>query len=102
MELLTDKIRSRLPPIHSQEAELDPEVHAHFFLPGTGLHWFVLEGEPDGDDFLFFAFVTGPDAFHYVRLSDLLGLRSPGGQPVECDQTFVPGRLTDVCPAPGL
>lgn len=100
MELLTDELRSHLPPIHTQEAELDPNVHAHFFLPSTGLHWFVLEGEPDGDDFLFLAFVTGPDGFRYVRLSDLLTLRNPQGQQVACDQEFVPGRLTDVCPAP--
>lgn len=44
MKLLTDELRTRLPPLYSQEAEAEPKVYAKFFLPGTGWSWYVTEG----------------------------------------------------------
>ena len=41
MPLLTDDLRSRLPPLLSQEAEGDPMVFARYSLAGTGLAWYV-------------------------------------------------------------
>jgi hypothetical protein len=102
MQLLEDQLRSRLPPIHAQEAEADPTVFARYSLAGTGLVWYAIEGEPDGDDFMFFGFVAGEDTFRYFRLSELEIARSPLGQPVERDLTFTEGRLTNVAPAPDL
>src|ERR1017187_228549 len=100
MLLLTDELRPRLPPIHGQEAEEDPVVHCRYFLPGTRQAWYPIEGQADGDDYLFYGFVLGPDDFRYFRLSVLQNVRGPLGQPVECDLTFTEGRLTDVVPAP--
>jgi hypothetical protein len=102
MKLLTDELRARLPPLYSQEAEAEPTVYAKFFLPGTGWTWYVTEGSPQGDDFLFFGFVFGLEAeFGYFLLSELESVRSPlGGLPVERDITFQEGKLTDVVPAP--
>ena len=100
MPLLTDDLRSRLPPLLSQEAEGDPMAYARFHLPGTRWAWYLMEGEPDGDDYLFFGFVVGPDDFRHFRLSELEAARSPLGQPVERDPAFTEGRLTDVVPAP--
>ncbi len=100
MGLLPPKLRMRLPKIHAQEAEADPVVYARYALPGTLFVWYVTEGEPDGEDFLFFGFVSGPDEFRFFRLSELEGARSPLGQPVEHDLTFVEGRLTEVIAAP--
>jgi len=34
-------------------------VYAKFFLPGTGWTWYVTEGSPQGEEFLFFGFVVG-------------------------------------------
>jgi len=101
MPLLTDELRSRLPPLLSQEAEGDPMVYARFHLPGTRWAWYLMEGEPDGDDYLFFGFVFGiADEFGHFRLSELEAVRGLFGETVERDLTFTEGRLTDVVPAP--
>lgn len=101
MQLLTDDLRDRLPALYAQEGELDPVVYAKFFLPGTAWTWYVLEGGPEGDDYLFFGFVVGlASEFGYFRLSELEAARSPLGLPVERDLSFPEGRLTDVVPAP--
>ena len=100
MSLLPDELKNRLPGIHAQEAEDDPVVYARYAVPGTNLAWYVTEGEPDGDDFVFFGFVTGPNDFRYFRLSELKEYRSLLGQTVEPDLAFTEGRLTDVVPAP--
>lgn len=101
MQLLTDELKARLPPLYSQEGEMDPVVHAHFYLPGTRWHWWAIEGESKGDDFLFFGFVNGQeDEFGYFRLSELEAVRLHLIIHVERDLTFQPGKLTDVVPPP--
>jgi hypothetical protein len=103
MELLPETLKSRLPPMLSQEAADEPVVCAKYFLPETGWAWYVIEGEEEEGDFLFFGFVTGLDAeFGQFRLSELQGLRGPGGQAVQRDEAFTEGKLTDVVPAPDL
>ena len=100
MAILTDTLRARLPPIHSQEAEEDPIVFAKFLLPGTALGWYPIEGQPEAEDYLFFGFVLGPDDFRFFRLSMLEDVRGPVGQMIEIDTGFTEGRLTEVVPAP--
>ena len=103
MELLPDELRSRLPPLLSQEAADEPVVYARYFLPGTRRNWYVIEGEPEDGDFLFFGFVTGiADEFGQFRLSEPLSITGPSGQAVESDPNFKEGKLTDVVPAPDL
>ena len=101
MELLPDDLKIRLPPLLSQEAADEPIVYARYFLPGTRWSWFVLEGEPEEVDFLFFGFVVGLESeFGYFLLSELESVRNQLGLGVERDLTFREGRLTDVVPAP--
>jgi hypothetical protein len=101
MELLTEELRGRLPPLYSQEAEEEPMVYAKFFLPGTGWTWYVTEGGEQEGDFLFFGFVVGLESeFRYFLLSELESVHSPLGLAVERDLSFREGRLTDVVPAP--
>jgi hypothetical protein len=101
MELLTEELRARLPPLYSQEAEEEPMVYAKFFLPGTGWTWYVTEGGEQEGDFLFFGFVVGFDSeFGYFLLSELESVRSTLGLTVERDLAFTEGRLIDVVPAP--
>ena len=100
MPLLDDQLRNRLPPHYSQEADEEPMVYARFHLPGTSRAWYVMEGQPEGDDYLFFGFVAGPDQFREFRLSELENIRGLFGSCVEHDQAFTEGRLTDVVPAP--
>lgn len=99
--LLTEELKARLPPLYSQEAESEPYVHAKFFLPGSNWTWYVTEGEPRGDDFLFFGFVVGQESeFGYFVLSELESVSGLFGLKVEQDIHFTPGKLTDVVPAP--
>jgi hypothetical protein len=101
MELLPTELRARLPPRYSQEADDEPIIYAHYFLPETASSWYVCEGQPEGEEYLFFGFVTFPDAdFQCFLLSELQALRGPLGQTIERDLAFVEGRLTDVVPAP--
>ena len=101
MKLLTDELRARLPALYSQEAEADPMVHAKFFMPGAGWTWYVTEGSPQEEDFLFFGFVVGLESeFGYFLLSELEGVRTPLGLKVERDLYFREGKLTEVVPAP--
>src|SRR4051812_28718369 len=100
MPLLDDQLRGRLPPLHSQEAEPEPMVYARFHLPATSRAWYVMEGQPEGEDYVFFGFVAGPDEFLEFRLSELERIRGLFDFRVERDQTFTEGPLTDVVPAP--
>jgi hypothetical protein len=104
MPLLTDDLRNRLPPLNGQEAETDPVVYAKFFVPGTELAWYPIEGEPQGDDYLFFGWIAGSrNEFDSVLLSELEAFRGLlEVQRVECDPAFTAGRLTDVVPPPDL
>lgn len=102
MELLPDDLRSRLPPMHTQDDELEPMVFARYSLAGTPLVWYVIEGQPEGEDFLFFGFVLDRHIFRQFRLSQLEAARGPDGQSVMRDAAFIPGRLTDVVRAPDL
>jgi hypothetical protein len=78
-------------------------VHAKFFMPGTRWTWWVTEGEPRGNDFLFFGFVNGlEDEFGSFCLSELESVTGPLGLHVERDLAFHPGKLTDVVPAPDV
>lgn len=57
--LLTEELRKALPILREQEGSADPIVYAKFFFPASGWTWFVIEGEPNGDDFLFYGYVIG-------------------------------------------
>jgi len=102
MELLPSELKSRLPPIHSQDYEMLPVVYARYSLSGSPLVWYAIEGQPEGDDYLFFGFVLGPNNFRHFRLSELEAVRCPTEQRVERDVRFIAGRFTDVIPAPDL
>src|SRR5205085_7097291 len=103
MELLQEQLRSRLPPLLSQEASDKPVVYAKYFLPGTRWAWYVMEGEAADDDFLFFGFVTGlDDELGHFHLSELEAVRGPNGETVQRDLEFAEGKLTDVVPAPDI
>lgn len=79
---------------------MNPMVYARFHLPATPRAWYVIEGQPDREDYLFFGFAAGPDEFREFRLSELESIRGIADEIVERDPTFTEGRLTDVVPAP--
>jgi len=91
--LLTQAIRSQIPPLYSQEKVKDPMVYARFFsLHGSGT-W--LATEFDGKD-TFFGFVMGfaHDELGYFSLKELESIKWHGIQGVERDQYFKPKPLS--------
>ena len=59
MELLPIELREQLPKLYEQEETEDKIVYIKYFFPAGNWTWFVIEGEPEGDDFLFFGYVIG-------------------------------------------
>jgi Protein of unknown function (DUF2958) len=101
-ELLPIELRAGLPALYSQDGERDPVVRLKFFTPDSRWTWFITEGEPDDDDFRFFAYVLGlDDEFGYVLLSELEELRGPLGLRIERDLHFAPQPLSEALKALG-
>ena len=111
MKLLTKQLRSKLPPLYSQEQVEDPMVYVKFFTPDSHWTWFATEGSPvdkngimiqPGEDtaavdFLFFGYVKGLDAeLGYFSLAELEQIRGCFGLPVERDLYFEPCRLSTI------
>lgn len=59
MELLPAELRNQLPKLYAQEGAEDHFVYIKYFFPAANWTWFVTEGEPRGEDFLFFGYVIG-------------------------------------------
>jgi hypothetical protein len=97
MELLPDELRRALPPLYSQEKTKDPVVHAKFFTPDSSWTWFVTEGSPEDDDFLFFGYVIGfEEEWGYFAHSELASVQGPLRLPIERDLYFRPGPFSEV------
>lgn len=77
MQLLTEEDRKLFAekyPLYSQDSKRgDALVVLKYFLPGTAATWYILEGSPEGEDFIFFGYVTGlaEDEYGYVSLKEL-------------------------------
>ena len=79
MQLLTEEDRALFAekyPLYSQDKKRgDALVVLKYFLPGTAATWYILEGQPEGDDFIFFGYVAGlcpgGDEYGYISLKEL-------------------------------
>jgi hypothetical protein len=97
MQLLTEEIRARLPPLGGQEGVEDPIVHVKFFTPDAGWTWYATEGSPEEDDFVFFGYVLGVEAeWGHFSLAELQSVRGALGLPVERDLYFRPCPVSQV------
>jgi hypothetical protein len=91
MELLTQEVRKRLPPLGAQEDAPDPIAHVKFFTPDAGWTWYATEGGQEGEDFVFFGYAIGVEPeWGYFSLSELESVRGQLGLPVERDLYFTP------------
>jgi hypothetical protein len=95
MELLTQAIRQRLPPLYEKEGKgTDAVAIVKFFTPDSNWTWYV--SEFDGDD-LFFGLAVGFEPeLGYFRLSELQSIRGTLGLPVERDKYFEPTPLREL------
>lgn len=97
MELLTDELRAQLPALYAQEHVKDQIVHAKFFTPDSNWTWYVTEGSPRDDDFIFFGFVYGFEGeWGYFSLNELSAARGSNGLPIERDLHFTPAPWSEV------
>ena len=97
MDIFPRELRESVPPLHSQEGVSDPIVYLKFRSPDSIWAWYVSEGSPEDDDFIFFGFVIGFDQeWGYFTLSELTDARGPSGRPVERDPQFEAGCFSRV------
>jgi hypothetical protein len=93
MKLLTKELRTKIPPLYSQEGVegTDQVIRAKFFHPASQWTWYVIEGEERDGDFLFFGWVNGHELeLGYFVLSELESVKSPYGLGIERDLHFTP------------
>ena len=96
-EIFPSELRKTLPPLNSQEGVRDPIVHLKFRTTDSSWIWYVTEGSPEGDDFIFFGFVMGlENEWGQFSLLDLAESRGPFGRPIERDLNFRPVRFSRI------
>jgi hypothetical protein len=97
IQLLPQELRASLPPLYGQDGNKNPIIHAKFFTPHANWTWFITEGGPEGEDFIFFGYVIGlEEEWGYVSLSELESVRGPLKLPIERDLYFEPGPWSEV------
>ena len=98
MKLLTKEIIKKLPKLYATESIplADKEIVCKFFNPcGVGT-WYVLEGQVEGDDFLFFGLVDLHEKeFGYFSLNELQSIRLSFGLTIERDIHFSSKKVSD-------
>lgn len=91
MKLLTKEIEATLPKLKATESQEDALAVVKFFTPFSNWTWYVIEGEREGDDFVFFGLVDGhEEELGYFRLSELESVTGPGGLKIERDLYWRP------------
>jgi hypothetical protein len=106
MQLLTQEIRDKLPPLYGQEGKGGKAVaYVKFFTPDSNWTWWATEGSSVKDasgkevDFHFFGLVDGlARELGYFSLSELESVRGPLGLPVERDLYWQPKTLEEIAP----
>ncbi len=94
MQLLTEKLKKKLPPMYSTEDNQDPLVICRYFLPMTKWEWFVTEFDGKNQ---FFGYVAGEfPELGYFTLDELRTARGPFGLEVERDRYFSPLPLSKI------
>jgi hypothetical protein len=95
MKLLTNEVRTVLPPLFSQEGSGDDTtVYVKFFDPWSQWTWYATEF--DGKD-EFFGIVVGQEReYGSFFLSELKAITYPDGKPrIERDRHFSPRKVGD-------
>jgi Protein of unknown function (DUF2958) len=97
MQLLTDELRQKLPPLYAQSEVKDPTVYVKFFTPDSNWTWYATEGEQQDGDFIFFGFVVGQEReWGYFSLAELSAARGPMGLPIERDLYFTSKQFSEI------
>ena len=97
MELMTQELRKKVPPLYSQEHLGSKAVAVvKFFTPDSSWTWHGVSW--DGKD-IFFGLVFGHEKeLGYFSLSELQKVRGPLGLPIERDLYWQPKTLEEIAP----
>jgi hypothetical protein len=106
MELLTEEIRKKLPPLYSQDGKGGKAIaYLKLFTPDSSFTWWITEGSPIKDEsgaevaFHLFGLVEGQcKELGYVSLKELEEVRGPMGLPIERDLYWQPKTLEEIAP----
>jgi hypothetical protein len=91
MKLLTKEIMKKLPKIYQTESTplAEKEIVCKFFNPCGAGTWYVIEGQEEDGDFIFFGLVDlHEQEFGYFSLKELESVRLPHGLKIERDIHF--------------
>lgn len=98
MKLLTKELRKKLPPFstnNDKKAE-DIQIIVKFFHAYSDWGWYAIEGEPKGDDFVFYGYVRGiENELGDFSLSELKSIKIQGIS-IERDMYFGKHTLAEV------
>ena len=95
MQLLTQAIREKLPPLDANEKQgTDALAIVKFFTPDGSWTWYA--SEFDGDDIFFGLAVCFEPELGYFSLCELRSVRGKLGLPVERDRYFEPTPLREL------
>jgi len=99
MKLLTKEIQKALPKIGSTKKIPIEEktIVCKFFTPDSNWTWYAVEGNKEGDDFVFFGLVHGFEKeWGYFSLSELESATAPMGLHIERDKYWEPKKVKDL------
>ena len=91
MKLLTEGIKKKLPKIYETESTplKEKDVVCKFFNPIGARTWYVIEGQQEDDDFLFWGLVDlHEQEFGNFSLKELESTKLPFGLKIERDIHF--------------
>lgn len=95
MQLLTEELRKKLPPLYSgEEKGVEALALVKFFTPDSGWTWYA--SEFDGKDTFFGLAVGFEPELGYFSLSELQQVRGVLGLPVERDLHYTPKTLSEL------
>lgn len=99
MKLLTKTLKKQIPAIYATESIplKEKKIVCKFFNPsGTGT-WYVIEGQEEDGDFIFFGLVDLHEKeFGYFSLKELESIKLPLGLKIERDCWFDSCKVSQV------
>ena len=97
MPILTQELREVLPKLGQQAESGEYLIYAHFLDAFSDTHWYVAEGQQEGEDFRFFGFVKADGKAEWNTF--LLSALERYGR-IESEGGFDANPFSDVIPAP--
>jgi hypothetical protein len=99
MKLLPESLKKQIPALNSTEnLPLGERIAvAKFFSPIGAGTWYVIEGEEQDGDFIFFGLVDLQEQeFGYFSLSELESVTLPFGLKIERDIQFTQEKISEI------